>query len=141
MNDSALDSCATQVAGNEGRDVRSLETKIPPPVVAALICAAMWWLSTVSPMLHVPASIRVVVALAIASVGGMVAMGAGIRFRRANTTVNPLKPQAASSLVTTGIYRYTRNPMYLGLLFLIVAGQCSCRHRSHCWGQSRSWHS
>jgi protein-S-isoprenylcysteine O-methyltransferase Ste14 len=51
----------------------------------------------------------------------MVAMGAGIRFRRANTTVNPLKPQAASSLVTIGIYRYTRNPMYLGLLFLIVA--------------------
>lgn len=47
--------------------------------------------------------------------------GAGIRFRRANTTVNPLKPQAASSLVTAGIYRYTRNPMYLGLLFLLVA--------------------
>ena len=121
MNDSSLDSGATPATGASGRNLRSLETRIPPPIVAALICAAMWWLSPVSPMLHVPASLRVVLALAIALVGGMVAMGAGIRFRRANTTVNPLKPQAASSLVKTGIYRYTRNPMYLGLLFLVVA--------------------
>lgn len=112
MNDSA---------GPKGHKVRSLETRIPPPIVAALMSAAMWWLALLSPVLHVPASIRAAVALAIAAVGGMVAMGAGIRFRRANTTVNPLKPQAASSLVTAGIYRYTRNPMYLGLLFLLVA--------------------
>jgi len=121
MNDSALDSGATPAAGANGRNLRSLETRIPPPIVAALICAAMWWLSPASPMLQLPAGVRVVVALAIASVGGLVALGAGIRFRRANTTVNPLKPQAASSLVTTGIYRHTRNPMYLGLLLLVVA--------------------
>jgi protein-S-isoprenylcysteine O-methyltransferase Ste14 len=121
MNDSVLDNGATPAVGTKEHNVRSLETRIPPPIVAALICAAMWWLSPASPMLHVPASVRVVAALAIALVGGMVAMGAGIRFRRANTTVNPLKPQAASALVTTGIYRYTRNPMYLGLLFLLVA--------------------
>ena len=112
MNDSA---------GPKGHQVRSLEARIPPPIVAALMGTAMWWLASLSPMLHVPDSIRAAVALAISAVGGMVAMGAGVRFRRANTTVNPLKPQAASSLVTTGIYRYTRNPMYLGLLFLLVA--------------------
>lgn len=103
---------------------RSLETRIPPPIVAASMGAAMWWLASLSPllpMLHVPAGIRVAVALAIAAVGGLVAMGAGIRFHRAKTTIDPLKPQAASSLVTAGIYRYTRNPMYLGLLFLLVA--------------------
>ena len=100
---------------------RSLETRIPPPIVAALMGAAMWRLASLLPLLDVPVSVRVAVALAIASVGGLVAMGAGIRFRRANTTIDPLKPQAASSLVTAGIYRYTRNPMYLGLLFLLVA--------------------
>ncbi|MDD5250580.1 MAG: isoprenylcysteine carboxylmethyltransferase family protein [Rhodocyclaceae bacterium] len=121
MNDSAPDSRATRAAAKHGRHARSLETRIPPPIVAALICAAMWWLSPASPMLQLPASVRVVVALAIASFGGVVAMGASIRFRRAKTTVNPLKPQNASSLVTAGIYRYTRNPMYLGLLFLVVA--------------------
>jgi protein-S-isoprenylcysteine O-methyltransferase Ste14 len=120
MNDSALDSCATPAADLNDPNLRSLETRIPPPIVTALIGGAMWF-SPAWPLLHVPDSVRIAVALAIASVGGMVAMGAGVRFRRANTTVNPLKPQAASSLVTAGIYRYTRNPMYLGLLFLLVA--------------------
>ena len=37
-----------------------------------------------------------------------------IEFNRAKTTVNPTRPESASSLVRTGIYRRTRNPMYLG---------------------------
>lgn len=37
-----------------------------------------------------------------------------IAFQRAGTTVNPLRPDATTQLVTSGIYRYTRNPMYLG---------------------------
>lgn len=41
-------------------------------------------------------------------------------FRRARTTVNPLKPEKASALVMSGIYRYTRNPMYLGLLLALL---------------------
>jgi protein-S-isoprenylcysteine O-methyltransferase Ste14 len=120
MNDSVLASCTTPAAEPNGHKLRSLETRIPPPIITALIGGAMWF-SSASPVLHVPDNVRIVVALAIASVGGMVAIGAGIRFRRANTTVNPLEPQAASFLVTTGIFRYTRNPMYLGLLFLLVA--------------------
>jgi protein-S-isoprenylcysteine O-methyltransferase Ste14 len=41
-------------------------------------------------------------------------------FRRARTTVNPLRPEAATALVVSGIYRVTRNPMYLGFLFLLL---------------------
>lgn len=41
-------------------------------------------------------------------------------FRRAKTTVNPLKPQSSSSLVTWGIYAITRNPMYLGGLVILT---------------------
>jgi protein-S-isoprenylcysteine O-methyltransferase Ste14 len=44
-----------------------------------------------------------------------------VSFRRARTTVNPMKPEAATSLVSSGIYRITRNPMYVGLLFVLVA--------------------
>jgi protein-S-isoprenylcysteine O-methyltransferase Ste14 len=47
-----------------------------------------------------------------------------LAFRRAQTTVNPLTPQATSSLVTTGIYRYSRNPMYVGLLFVLAGWGC-----------------
>jgi protein-S-isoprenylcysteine O-methyltransferase Ste14 len=43
-----------------------------------------------------------------------------VSFRRAKTTVNPMTPDAASSLVVSGIYRYTRNPMYLGFLLILT---------------------
>jgi protein-S-isoprenylcysteine O-methyltransferase Ste14 len=45
----------------------------------------------------------------------------GVRaFRRARTTINPLNPEQASSVVTDGIYRHTRNPMYLGFAMMLV---------------------
>ena len=43
-----------------------------------------------------------------------------IEFRRARTTLNPTRPGTSSSLVKTGIYRRTRNPMYLGFLLMLV---------------------
>ena len=45
----------------------------------------------------------------------------GVSFRSAKTTGNPNRPENVSSLVTSGIYRITRNPMYVGLLFLLLA--------------------
>jgi len=44
-----------------------------------------------------------------------------LSFRRVRTTVNPTRPDEASVLVSTGIYRVTRNPMYVGLLLVLVA--------------------
>jgi protein-S-isoprenylcysteine O-methyltransferase Ste14 len=43
-----------------------------------------------------------------------------VSFRKAVTTVYPLKPDMTLSLVTTGIYKITRNPMYLGSLLLLI---------------------
>ncbi len=100
--------------------MKSLELKIPPPAVAALICAAMWGLSLFPPVVMLPTLTRAVVALAIAAVGGIFSMAGGVHFRRAKTTVNPMKPQTASSLVTGGIYKFTRNPMYVGLLLVVI---------------------
>ena len=54
--------------------------------------------------------------------GGVVMIGSGIvTFRKAKTTVTPLHPDKASSLVTIGIYQYTRNPMYFGLLLILFS--------------------
>jgi protein-S-isoprenylcysteine O-methyltransferase Ste14 len=56
-----------------------------------------------------------------ACVAGALISGAGVvQFRRAKTTVNPTTPQASSSLVLAGVYRWTRNPMYLGFLVALI---------------------
>jgi len=80
----------------------------------------MWLGSRVSPQLHVESVLWLVVALVFVALGIAIALSGVVAFRRARTTVNPLKPDAASSLVESGIYRYTRNPMYVGLALALV---------------------
>lgn len=102
--------------------MRALELKIPPPIVALLVAAAIWGVSLVSrPPIDVFTLVRAVLATALALAGGAISLSGTVAFRRAKTTVNPMKPQSTSSLVTTGVYGFTRNPMYLGLLFVLVA--------------------
>ena len=60
------------------------------------------------------------VGLVVASIGGGISSLGAREFRRAKTTVNPLHPERASSVVTSGIYRYTRNPMYVGILLVLL---------------------
>ena len=98
----------------------SLELKIPPPALAFVIGLAMWGLSLGTTELEVPASIRVPCALAIAAMGAGIALAGVLSFRRAKTTINPTRPHKASALVCSGIYGLTRNPMYVGLLLVLV---------------------
>ena len=100
--------------------MQALELKIPPPAVAALVAGGMWGISLVAPSLQVPALIRVAAAI-IALTGGVFSIAGVISFRRAGTTLNPMQPETTSSLVSSGIFRVTRNPMYAGLLLVLVA--------------------
>jgi len=100
--------------------MNALELKIPPPVVALVLALAMWVVSRLTLTFEVDAPLRIAVAIAIALVGGAFSAAGITAFRRAKTTLNPMKPETASSLVTNGIYRVTRNPMYVGLLFVLV---------------------
>lgn len=103
------------------RPMASLETRIPPPVVLLLSGALAWALARTLPggAFALPGP-RLLWALMPALTGVAVAV-AGIReFRRARTTVNPLKPQEASALVNGGPFRFTRNPMYVGLILVLV---------------------
>lgn len=101
--------------------MHALELKIPPPVVALLVAAVMWGISLVTPSADVPVPIRVIAAIAIALAGLATAVSGVVAFRRAKTTTNPLKPETASSLVVSGVYRLTRNPMYVGLALVLLA--------------------
>ena len=99
----------------------SLEHKIPPPVVALLVLPVMWLLSTALPRVEVSSQLRVAVAVCIALAGLGFSSAGALAFRRAKTTVNPLRPEQATALVTSGVYRVTRNPMYVGLLLGLLA--------------------
>src|SRR4051794_39186552 len=97
-----------------------MELKIPPPVVALLVGVAMWGISRLAitvlgPALDLPRLTRAALAAPFIVAGIVISLLGVATFRRARTTINPMKPDAASSLVTGGIYRFTRNPMYLGL--------------------------
>lgn len=98
-----------------------LEHRIPPPLVAALFGAAMWVLARVVPGLALALPIRIGATAAIFLVGAVFCLAGVASFRRARTTVNPLKPEQASALVSSGVYRWSRNPMYVGFALFLVA--------------------
>jgi protein-S-isoprenylcysteine O-methyltransferase Ste14 len=81
----------------------------------------MWFASALVAPVVVPFGVRVGAALALVVIGLSISISGMVSFRRAKTTINPSKPSAASSLVTSGVYRYTRNPMYLGLSITLMA--------------------
>jgi protein-S-isoprenylcysteine O-methyltransferase Ste14 len=101
--------------------MQSLELKIPPPIIAVFIAFAMWGISLITPLLEVSTIYQMPLAIAIAVLGGALMVAGNISFRQAKTTVNPMKPESASSLVSSGVYRFTRNPMYLGVLTVLIA--------------------
>jgi len=101
--------------------MQALELKVPPPVVAALVGASMWVMSKLAPAIAEPEFIRTVTALAVALAGAALTLAGVLSFRQARTTVNPMKPEATTLLVRSGVYSVSRNPMYLGLLVVLLA--------------------
>ena len=103
------------------RRAHSLELKVPP--VALTIIAAFWiWLGVVFfPELSFQFPLQWTLSGMIGVLGVVVCTLGIVEFKRAETTVNPTRPEKSSSLVKTGIYRHTRNPMYLGFLLLLGA--------------------
>lgn len=98
-----------------------LEHRIPPPLVAALFGLAMWALARVVPGIALAPWLRVGATAAIFLAGACFCLAGVASFRRARTTVNPLKPEQASALVSSGIYRWSRNPMYVGFALFLAA--------------------
>ena len=94
-----------------------MKTKIPPPIIT-LICIVLNYLSTylINPIKF--PNTKIISGL-IFLLGLFTAIFAILLFKKDKTTVNPIDPEETTTLVTTGIFSITRNPMYLGLFFLI----------------------
>ena len=94
---------------------------VPPPVVVAIIGVVMWAVDRKLELGKFESALQAPVAGVLLIVGLLLMFVAVASFVAAKTTVNPLRPSRASSLVTTGIFRISRNPMYLGDLLVLAA--------------------
>jgi len=90
-----------------------MELKIPPPLLTLNAILLIWGVSKIE------SSITGILSLLLLVTGIAIALSAFVSFRKASTTVNPMKPEKTTKLVQFGVYQFSRNPMYLSLLFAL----------------------
>ena len=98
-----------------------LDLKIPPPAIALTCGLLMWLVARQAPALALEILGRTALCGILALAGLFCDFSGFFAFRRKQTTINPLRPHNTSIIVSHGIYRYTRNPMYVGLLMFLTA--------------------
>jgi protein-S-isoprenylcysteine O-methyltransferase Ste14 len=98
-----------------------MELKIPPVLLTLIVAALMWLISKMTPVVFLPGHIKAITAVLFVIAAASIGLAGVAAFRQAETTVNPLSPGNCSSLVDSGIFRFTRNPMYLSLLVALTA--------------------
>lgn len=101
--------------------MNSLELKIPPAIVFGLIAWGMWWIASLDTGHFVDPELGQALFWILFGIGTLFGVAGLYSFYRARTSVDPHKPEKASSLVTAGVYRITRNPMYVGLAIILGA--------------------
>lgn len=96
-----------------------MRNRVPPPIITAGLCGVAFILSKYAPLRDILPSFRWIGG-GVAFLGLIILLWAGVLFKRRKTTVNPFRPEKTSVIVAEGPYRFTRNPMYLGMLFLLI---------------------
>ena len=94
-----------------------MKTLIPPPIVTIVFLFVIFFTKDLFRFsVTLPSSLGFIIILT----GFMIIFIAARQFKAVNTTINPIKPENASVLVNKGIFSYSRNPMYLGMLLIII---------------------
>lgn len=102
----------------------ALELKVPPAILLVLALFGVYFSPSILPFIptvHASPELRANIAWLVSIIGVLVAIAGVVTFKMAKTTTNPMLIGNASSLVTHGIFRFTRNPMYLGMLLIIFS--------------------
>ena len=94
-----------------------METKIPPPLVTLVFGMSIYFSREMFPAIEIQYSLYLGIFLLLS--GFFILVSAVRLFRKDETTVNPLSPEQATKLVTDGIFKYSRNPMYLGMAIVL----------------------
>jgi protein-S-isoprenylcysteine O-methyltransferase Ste14 len=93
---------------------------IPPPIILLFFIGVVFGIDAFSPFDLLLGQSRMPLVLASAGGGVLIAVLGVLQFRKHKTTINPHAIDQAKALVTGGAYRFTRNPMYLGMLLVLV---------------------
>ena len=101
--------------------MRKLELKVPPVAVFLLVILLMYGMTVLVPSLNISVPFVEVVVGGLTLLSGYMGIAGVYEFHKVKTTVNPVKPDTASSVVRTGVFSFSRNPMYMALLLLIIA--------------------
>ena len=105
-----------------------LELKVPPLLVAFATAGMMWWLAELLPSLVMTIPWRGGFVVTVCGIGILCVLAGAYEFRRVKTTINPTKPTTTSTIVTAGIYHRSRNPMYVGMLMVLVGWAIALAH-------------
>lgn len=98
-----------------------MHLKIPPPIIFLTALGLLYAGSWLLPQARLTPPGREWLAGLLALFGALLGGQAVLAFIKAKTTVHPMKPEETSTVVTSGFYRISRNPMYLGLACLLMA--------------------
>ena len=96
-----------------------MNNKIPPPIVTLAFGLMIYFSRNIFPDIN--NIIFYVLSLFFIILGPFVLISAVRSFKAKQTTINPININNASSLVTSGVFKYSRNPMYLGMVFILLA--------------------
>ncbi len=98
-----------------------LELKIIPPLVTAIFALLMWSVTKITPEYAIFGQYKTTLAIIILSLGIFIMLVAAAFILKAKTTINPMRPDKSSSLVTSGLYKFSRNPIYLADFIILIA--------------------
>lgn len=93
---------------------------IPPALLLILFAILMWFIAMSLPQLSLTQEIHFSIPLFMVMSGIFLVLMSSVVFLRLKTTLNPMKPEFATVLIKTGVYQYSRNPIYLGLTIILL---------------------
>ena len=93
--------------------------KIPPPLIVLVLIISIYFSSKKIDLINIPFQLEI--SFFILSLGILVFINPVLKFIKSKTTINPIQFEETNILVTSGIFKYSRNPMYLGMLMIILS--------------------
>ncbi len=93
--------------------------KIPPPVIVLILVVSNFLSSKKIDIINIPN--QTLVSIIILLIGVFILIVPISKFIKSKTTVSPIKFKKVNKLITSGIYKYSRNPMYLGFLMIVIS--------------------